>query len=270
MSFLFTRQAILCPTACATAWLAIQSANAQAPTAKPLSSGLVRIEAAAPTRGPWGEWHRYFRGDTHGAKDLIVLVVNLKPGQEPHPPHRHAEEEIMILTEGTGTWHLDGKEFPARKGDVVYAAPWSMHGVKNTGEGPLSYFMVKWSGKGVAAPAKPMASDEKEATLARIRELGGRYLRDLDLPNSPVVKVDFRDTAVREDDLQILTALKGVREQGPPRWQRISHSAATAGRISDDRLHAVAEHRRLEFVRERALRRRDDGAGVEDFLRHTL
>src|SRR5262245_41599872 len=63
-------------------------------------SGLVRAEDAVPTRGEWGVWHRYFRGDTHGTRDMVVLAVTLKPGQAPHPPHRHAEEEFMILADG--------------------------------------------------------------------------------------------------------------------------------------------------------------------------
>lgn len=125
---------------------------AQTPTERPLASALVRVEDAVPTRGEWGEWRRYFRGETHGTKDMVVLVVTLKPGQAPHPPHRHAEEEFMILAEGTGTWHLDGKELPARKGDVVYAAPWTRHGLENTGDAPLTYYMVKWNNKGVKAP----------------------------------------------------------------------------------------------------------------------
>jgi hypothetical protein len=86
---------------------------------------------------------------------MIVLAVTLKPGQAPHPPHQHAEEEFMILAEGSGIWTLDGKETPARKGDVLYAAPWTLHGLKNSGDTPLTYYMVKWSNKGVPAPAKP-------------------------------------------------------------------------------------------------------------------
>src|SRR5262245_57501615 len=141
----------------AAAQLVPHRAGAQPATEKVLASGLVHTEDAVPTRGEWGEWRRYFRGDTHGARDMVVLAVTLKPGQAPHPPHRHAEEEVMILAEGTGTWHLDGKDLPARKGDVAYAAPWTMHGLKNTVDAPLTYYMVKWSGKGVPPPAKPAA-----------------------------------------------------------------------------------------------------------------
>jgi N-acyl-D-amino-acid deacylase len=142
----------------ATSWAtaALAAAVQQSPVPEKKERGrLIRAEEAVPTRGPWGEWHRYFRGDTHGTKDMVVLAVTLKPGQAPHPPHQHAEEEFMILVEGTGTWTLDGKEMPARKGDVVYAAPWTMHGLKNTGDAPLTYYMVKWNNKGVQAPEKP-------------------------------------------------------------------------------------------------------------------
>src|SRR5262249_62047087 len=109
-----------------------KTANEPSRVANIRVSGLVRSVDAIPTRGDWGEWLRYFRGDTHGTKDMVVLAVTLKPGQAPHPPHRHAEEEFMIIAEGRGTWTLDGKEDAAKKGDVVYAAPWSMHGLKNT------------------------------------------------------------------------------------------------------------------------------------------
>ncbi|MCI0378383.1 MAG: cupin domain-containing protein, partial [Gemmataceae bacterium] len=116
------------------------------------SSRLVRAADSVPTTGNWGEWRRYFREDTHSTKDMVVLAVHLKPGHEPHPPHQHAEEEFMLLAEGSGTWHLDGKEMPARKSDVLYAAPWSMHGLKNTSDSPLTYYLVKWNSKGAPTP----------------------------------------------------------------------------------------------------------------------
>jgi mannose-6-phosphate isomerase-like protein (cupin superfamily) len=120
-----------------------------------LESALVRADEAAVTSGDWGHWLRYFRGDTHGSRDLVVLGVTLKPGEAPHPPHRHAEEELMILATGKGVWQVGEKELPAKAGDVVYAAPWMMHGIRNTGDEPLLYYMVKWSGKGVDVAKRP-------------------------------------------------------------------------------------------------------------------
>jgi mannose-6-phosphate isomerase-like protein (cupin superfamily) len=154
------KMAVLAVALSAVVWFTFAPGSAQAPAGKTLVSALIRSESAVPTRGPWGEWRRYFRGATHGTRDMVVLAVTLKPGEEPHPPHRHAEEELMILAEGAGTWRLDDREFPAVKGDVVYAAPWSLHGVKNTGAAPLVYYMVKWTGKGVLPAAKPDASEK--------------------------------------------------------------------------------------------------------------
>ncbi len=79
----------------------------------------------------------------------------VKPGESVHPAHRHAEEEYLVITEGSGRWYLDGKEFPARKGDVLYAAPWVMHGLVNTGDVPLTFFVTKWRSKGVQPPEAP-------------------------------------------------------------------------------------------------------------------
>src|SRR5688500_1058641 len=88
--------AILLAAGFATARLVRAPIAAQPLAEKPLASGIVRSEDAIPSRGEWGEWRRYFRGDTHGTKDMVVLAVTLKPGQAPHTPHRHAEEEFMI------------------------------------------------------------------------------------------------------------------------------------------------------------------------------
>jgi mannose-6-phosphate isomerase-like protein (cupin superfamily) len=123
------------------------AASQEPPAKQPLVSALIRAEAAVPTRGPWGHWLRYFRGPTRDTDDMVVLAVTLKPGQEPHPPHKHIEEEFLVLTAGSGVWHLDGRESPAQVGDVVFAAPETMHGIRNTGDAPLTYYLLKWNSK---------------------------------------------------------------------------------------------------------------------------
>lgn len=126
-----------------------------AQTGGPIPSGLVTSDKIKKQGDTWGELRTAFAGETHGMKDMLVAYVDVKPGMEVHPPHQHAEEEFMTLTEGSGTWYLDGKEFPAKKGDVLYCAPWSLHGLKNTSNAPLTFFVVKWDNKGVQAPKAP-------------------------------------------------------------------------------------------------------------------
>ena len=60
-----------------------------------------------------------------------------------------------MVVEGRGTWSLNGRESPAKAGDIQYAAPWDMHGIKNTGRTPLRFVVWKWNSKGVAPMAAP-------------------------------------------------------------------------------------------------------------------
>ena len=62
-------------------------------------------------------------------------------------PHTHVDEEFIYVTEGGGTWSLDGKTYPAKAGDVLYSAPNVSHGLKNTTGTPLKWFVVKWRSK---------------------------------------------------------------------------------------------------------------------------
>ena len=103
----------------------------------------------------WGSLYTYAAGESYSSKDGLAAVAVIKPGQQIHPPHQHAEEEYVIVTEGTGVWHMNGKERPAKAGDVQYAAPWDLHGITNTGTTPLRFFVWKWNGKGVPPMAQP-------------------------------------------------------------------------------------------------------------------
>ena len=136
---------------------AIPTVRGQAPAkpAGPLRSVRVTWAEAPATKADWGELRAHFEGETFGLGGALAAVAVIKPGQENHPPHQHSDEEFLFVTEGSGRWHLDGKEFPAAKGDAIYAAPWVMHGIKNTGGAPLTWVVFKWSSKGVKPPEAP-------------------------------------------------------------------------------------------------------------------
>lgn len=121
----------------------------------PIPSSVMSEEEALKEEFEWGTFYTYHQGETYGTQDVLTGVAVIKSGWEIHPPHTHAEEEYMIVTEGQGVWHLNGEEFEAGKGDMLYAAPWDIHGVKNTGDGPLTFWVWKWNNKGVDLPAEP-------------------------------------------------------------------------------------------------------------------
>jgi len=95
------------------------------------------------------EFFTYFSGQTAGADDVLTGVAVIKPGEQIHPPHTHAEEEYLMVIEGSGTWSLKGDTFAASAGDILYAAPWDSHGIENTGDTPLKFVVFKWRSKGL-------------------------------------------------------------------------------------------------------------------------
>ncbi|MCA1573779.1 MAG: cupin domain-containing protein [Acidobacteria bacterium] len=136
-------------------WLAFSIKGSNGPPPVPLRSSVMKWSEASSTVDKWGEMRKYFRGETYGTTNMLTAIAVIKPGESVHPAHRHSEEEFLVLTEGSGRWHLDGKEFAAEKGDVLYVAPWVMHGLVNTGQVPLTFFVVRWDNKGVQAPPTP-------------------------------------------------------------------------------------------------------------------
>ncbi|MBV8881472.1 MAG: cupin domain-containing protein [Planctomycetaceae bacterium] len=149
--FLVTMASWVLVLGCATT----EPVQAMAPRG-PLETAVWPFDKVEVKKFDWGELRLcHFTAETYGTKDTLVGYVVLSPGKENHAPHQHAEEEFMEITEGEGTWHLNGKDLPAKKGDVVYAAPWDFHGLTNTGTAPLTFFVVKWGSKGLKAPEKP-------------------------------------------------------------------------------------------------------------------
>ena len=103
----------------------------------------------------WGTFFPYFTDDTHVLKPVLVGVAKIDAGQEIHPPHRHADEEYLMIIAGEGEWYLNGKSSPAKTGDILFARAWDYHGVKASAEGPLEFVVFKYSGKSGPAPKDP-------------------------------------------------------------------------------------------------------------------
>ena len=136
--------------------LVSQQRRQPAPPRAAAQPSAIRSEQQAKRQDfDWGSLYTYWEGESYSARDALAAVAVIKPGWEIHPPHQHAEEEYVIVTEGSGTWHLNGREQPARAGDMQYAAPWDVHGLKNTGRTPLRFVVWKWNGKGVPPRPQP-------------------------------------------------------------------------------------------------------------------
>lgn len=122
-----------------------------------LESHIYREADARKSTGDWGSIRIYTPDTTttHGTDSMLTAELEFLPGKRLQPPHQHEQEEFQYVIEGTGTWFLNGKETPIKPGDLMYAKPWDMHGISNTSDQPLRFFVFKWTSKGVEKPAAP-------------------------------------------------------------------------------------------------------------------
>lgn len=89
----------------------------------------------------------YVAGDAPRSAQFVTGRFVLDPGQTPHLPHKHVEEEVMIIESGTGEIFCNGETTKVGPGSVMFTAPNDPHGIVNTGKTPLVFYFVKWESK---------------------------------------------------------------------------------------------------------------------------
>ncbi len=107
----------------------------------------------------YGESRQFIRQPTATLDELDVHATTLDPGQQPHPPHRHANEEIIIVDQGTVEAFGDGKWTRLGPGSVIFNASNALHGIRNPGPGQASYHVVSF----VTPATKKLAQSVPEA-----------------------------------------------------------------------------------------------------------
>ncbi|HTF61406.1 MAG TPA: cupin domain-containing protein [Edaphobacter sp.] len=113
-----------------------------------LESSVVKADGLRPEgAAPGAKAYVHFNGPTKQLAALASGFVTLEPGAQPHPPHRHPEEEIMIVGEGTGEFSVNGVATQVKTGDMVFAEANVLHGVRNTGKTQMTFYFVKMMGK---------------------------------------------------------------------------------------------------------------------------
>jgi len=93
---------------------------------------------------PFGDLRTYYDGPTDQLKSMTAGSLLLKAGMSPHAPHSHPEEEMMVITEGSGEISVEGKVTKVGPGSMMYCAANRLHGIVNTGKTPLLFYFYKW------------------------------------------------------------------------------------------------------------------------------
>ena len=97
-----------------------------------------------------GERRAVFDAPTPALADLECHITTLNPGESPHPPHHHPDEELMIIKEGTLAALQGDKTNIVTAGGIIFEASNEFHGLKNVGTNQATYFVLKISPRDLA------------------------------------------------------------------------------------------------------------------------
>jgi len=118
---------------------AAQSTPARAPLRSavfPPDTGRLRVTDA-------GVFRALVDTVTSNLTRLEIHVTTLGPGKSPHPPHRHAHEELMIVRNGTLDVFQNGATRRAGPGAVIFEASNELHGLRNPGPDSATYVVIR-------------------------------------------------------------------------------------------------------------------------------
>lgn len=99
-----------------------------------------------------GSVRSFFKMRTATLEQLEVHATTLNPGKMPHPPHRHPNEEMIIIRQGTVEALVNGEWKRVGPGSVIFNASNQLHGLRNVGNEPAVYHVINW--KTAATPAE--------------------------------------------------------------------------------------------------------------------
>ena len=110
----------------------------------PLSSTIYDWNSIKVEVTKTGERRQFLQAPTPTLDELELHVTTLNPGEAPHPPHKHPDEELIIIKEGTVESTVNGITKRVGPGSVIFQASNQLHGLKNVGTTQAVYHVIKW------------------------------------------------------------------------------------------------------------------------------
>jgi XRE family transcriptional regulator, regulator of sulfur utilization len=109
-----------------------------------LDSTVFEWAALKPIATPKGQRRDVFDAPTATLDKLHGHVTTLNPGENTGPLHRHPQEELVIIKEGTIEVNVDGRRQVAGPGSIVFFAVNENENMTNVGPTPATYLVLQW------------------------------------------------------------------------------------------------------------------------------
>jgi XRE family transcriptional regulator, regulator of sulfur utilization len=110
----------------------------------PLTSSVFDWNAIEARATRTGARRDFFEAPTATLDMFECHVTTINPGEAPHAPHRHPEEELIIVKEGTIEAMQNGVTKRVGPGSMIFEASNDFHGLRNVGPTPATYHVIKW------------------------------------------------------------------------------------------------------------------------------
>jgi mannose-6-phosphate isomerase-like protein (cupin superfamily) len=126
----------------APAVAAAQTQPKQAASKPMLTSRVYKFEDLPAKPNGENVGRAVFDGKTHADYPLELHMTELGPGLAPHAPHKHVNEEVLMLRFGQLDVTIEGVTTRASAGSIVYVNSNELHGWVNPGPERAQYFVI--------------------------------------------------------------------------------------------------------------------------------
>jgi quercetin dioxygenase-like cupin family protein len=124
-------------------WLPVLAASTGLATEKAsLASMAARFEDLPVRTSGENRFRAILEGTTHEGWQLEAHETDLAPGRMPHPGHRHRQEEMFLIREGTVEVTIAGRTTRLGPGGVAFIASNEEHSIRNAGATHAEYFVL--------------------------------------------------------------------------------------------------------------------------------
>jgi XRE family transcriptional regulator, regulator of sulfur utilization len=124
------------------------AASSKAADTTLMKSAVFQWDSFTPTSTNVGAVRRLFRAPTATLDELESHVTTLNPHTASHDPHKHVNEELIILKDGALEAYVNGEWVSVHPHSIIFNASNILHGVRNPGDTPATYYVLNWSSPG--------------------------------------------------------------------------------------------------------------------------